>query len=217
MKSKTLKCVILGHKNLGESDKFVFLYNEEFGKIKAVAKGSRKITSKFMGHLETLNICDVSLYYGPRNIIITEISTIDAHKRLHRNLEKLSGALQIAEITDQVLYENQTLEDLFRLIEKTLTHLNDSKKPLLIAMSYIIKLLDKVGIIPEFKESLRVPEGTLRVLPEKYLKFLEFIRTRTFTEIETIALSKEENERIIDILKSIIERETEKHFKSFLI
>lgn len=210
MKSKNLKCVILGHRNLGESDKIVFLYNEEFGKIRAIAKGARKMTSKFIGHLETLNICDITFYFGPKNTIITEISTIDAHKKLRRNLDKLSGALQIAEITDQVLYENQTLDNLFRLMEKTLAHLNNSKKPLLISMSYIIKLLDKVGILPEFKKTSPLYE-------RKYLKFLEFIRSKTFTEIEKIALTQEEKIKIVNILKSLIEQETEKHFKSFLL
>jgi DNA repair protein RecO (recombination protein O) len=210
MKSQTLKCVILGHKNLGESDKWVYLYNEELGKIKAVAKGARKITSKFIGHLETLNTCNITLYFGPRNIIVTEISTIDSQKRIRRDLDKLSGALQIAEITSRVLYENQTLENLFRLMEKTLQHLNTSEKPLLIAMAYIVKLLDKMGLLPD----LRMHTYSV---DKKYIKFLEFIRSKTFTEIETIALTKEEKERIIQILKTLIERETEKHFKSFLI
>ena len=74
MRNISEKCVILGHKNFNESDKLVFLYSDKFGRIKAIAKGARKITSKFTGHLETLNICFVTLYFGPRNIIITELS-----------------------------------------------------------------------------------------------------------------------------------------------
>ncbi|MFA6991794.1 MAG: DNA repair protein RecO [Candidatus Gracilibacteria bacterium] len=210
MKSKNIKCIILGHKNFGEADKFVFLYSDETGKIRTMAKGARKITSKFMGHLETLNICDVSLYFGPKNIIITEISTIDSHNKLRKNLDKLAGALQIAEITNQVLYEGQSLDNLFRLMEKTLQHLNITKKPLIISMAYIVKLLDKVGIIPDFKK-------TRLSLEQKYIKFLEFIKSKHFTEIEQIALTKEEKTKIVEILTQIIERETEKHFKSFYI
>ncbi|MDD3861733.1 MAG: DNA repair protein RecO [Candidatus Gracilibacteria bacterium] len=212
MRRFSAKCIILGHKDLSENDKFVFLYNEEMGKIKAVAKGARKITSKFTGHLETLNICTAEFYISPRNILITEISTDENFRNVRENLETLSGALQIAEITDKLLYENQKLENLIKLIQKTISHLSKTKKPLLISMAYMIKLLDKIGIIPDFKAI----ENEFN-LEQKYRKFFEYLKTKTLTEIEKIHLTKEETSNIKNFLNRIIEEETGKTFKSFLI
>ena len=212
MRKFSTKCIILGHKNLSENDKLIFLYNEKLGKIKAVAKGARKITSKFTGHLETLNICDMELYLGPKNILITEVSTDENFRKVKENLDSLSSALQIAEITDKLLYEHQTLENLIKLIEKTILHLSTSKKPLLIAISYIIKLLDKTGIIPNFKDN-----QTEFNLAEKYRKFFEYLKAESLTEIEKISLTKTEIIHIKNFLKHVIERETGKTFKSFLI
>jgi DNA repair protein RecO (recombination protein O) len=212
MRTHATKCIILGHKNLSENDKFVFLYNEELGKIKAVARGARKLTSKFTGHLETLNICTATLYFGPKNILITEISTIENFRQVRENLDRLSSAMQIAEITDKILYEHQTLDNLIKLIEKTIHHLSTTKKPLLIAIAYIIKLLDKIGIIPDFKEI----QSEFN-LEKKYRQFFEYLKTKSLSEIERIALSPDEAIHIKNFVRQIIENETDKTFKSFLI
>jgi len=197
---------------LSENDKLIFLYNENLGKFKAVARGARKITSKFTGHLETLNICTTELYAGPKNILITEISTDENFRKVRENLDKLSSALQIAEITDKLLYEHQTLDNLIKLIEKTIYHLSTSKKPLLIGIAYIVKLLDKIGLIPDFKAK----ENEFN-LERRYRKFFEYIKTKTLTEIEKISLTKKETSLTKNFLKKIIEEETGKTFKSFLI
>lgn len=201
MKTITTKCFILGHKNFGEADKLIFLYSKDLGKIKAVAKGARKITSKFTGHLETLNFCIVSLYFGPRNTIITEILTEKVYLKQNSKLNTLSNAIQIAEITNQVLFENQTLDNLTTLLKTTLKFLTQSTKTQLISTAYIIKLLDKTGIIPDFKE-LQTKIET------KYLKFFNFIKEKTFEEIIKINLTKEEKSYIQKFIKTLIQQET---------
>lgn len=159
MKSQSVKCIILGHKDLVEYDKFIFLYTEEFGKIKVVAKGARKITSKFTGHLETLNFAIAEIYFGPKNIILKEIITVKNFKKIRDNLERLESALQIAEITNQIIYENQKIENLFELLNDAMINLSISDKPVLIAQNYIIKILNRSGMIQESLNELVVTGG----------------------------------------------------------
>ncbi|MBI2634808.1 DNA repair protein RecO [Candidatus Peregrinibacteria bacterium] len=109
MKATSINGIILGHKNLGESDKIIHIYSRELGKLRIVAKGARKITSKFTGHLETLNVFMASIYFGPRNIILTEITTERTFKNIRENFERLNSALSIADITNKTVYENQLL------------------------------------------------------------------------------------------------------------
>ena len=75
MRAQKHKIIILGHKDLGESDSLLYIYNFDLGKQKIIAKGARKIKSKFTGHLQTLNFCEAVLYSAPRNIILQEIAT----------------------------------------------------------------------------------------------------------------------------------------------
>lgn len=187
MKTQKTTCIILGNKSFGESHKLIYLYSKEFGKIKVIAKGARKITSRFTGHLETLNICTAELYFGPKNIILTEITTIKNSKRIRGNLEKCTSALKIAEISNKLIYENQSFEDLSGLIEETIDYINKSKKSSLIALSYIIKLLDKIGLIPNSK-----------------IKFLEFLK-KPFREIEKSNHTKQEEQQIKTLVTRILE------------
>lgn len=159
MRSQKTKAIILGKKNFGEFHKLLFLYTEEFGKLKVIAKGSRKITSKFTGHIETLNLCDVGIYFGPKNIILTEIATLKTFRNLQENLEKLVPALKIGEITNRLIFENQKFEGLLELLLKTLQKINASPKSEIIAEKYLLKLLTMTGHLPEEnQQSLRISE-----------------------------------------------------------
>jgi len=197
MKSISTQCMILGHKNFGESDKLIFLYSNDFGKLKVIAKGSRKITSKFTGHLETLNIANISLYFGPKNIILTEVLTIKNFKNIRNDLQKLNKAMIIASLTNQLTYENQQHKDLLQLLKTTIKRLSESEKTTLITYAYLFKLLDIIGIIPDLKE-------TKTTLSQKYLKFFQFIKNQPFSEIEKISITKDEEQHINDLLKRII-------------
>lgn len=198
MKNFTTKCVILGHKDFGEYHKLIYLYSDELGKIKVIAKGARKITSKFTGHLETLNICTASLYFGPRNIILTEIITTKSFKKIREELSKLNGALRIAELTNKIVYENQTFDDLIQLLEESLKAIIDCDKTALITTSYAIKLLTKAGNVPNYKDNAGNSD-----LAEKYLKFFEFVKNRSFKEIGKIQLSPNEETEISNHLETL--------------
>lgn len=189
MKLSTTKCVILGHKNFSEKDKFIYIYTEEFGKIRLIAKDAKSLLSKFTGHLETLNFCTATIYFSKKNKILIEISTNKNFFKKTKNLSTLYTALKIAEITNKLLYEDQKLEGLYLLIKQTLKHLIKSRKKTLIFTAYVIKILDKSGLIPNFKE-------TKNKLKKKYIKFFNFIKDKSFEEIEKIHLQKNEKEEI---------------------
>lgn len=201
MKNLSTHAIILGHKNLGENDKMIFLYSREIGKCRVIAKGARKINSKFTGHLETLNFANVDLYFGPRNIILREIITIKNFKKIRENFEKTSSAIQIAKITNELLYDDQKIDELINLIQETLKHLSNTDKTFLITQSYILKFLDHIGIIPDFK-------NTETKITEKYLKFFNFIKTQSLNEISKIKISKVEQEIIHNYMKKFLESAT---------
>ena len=196
MKNANTKAVILGHKNFGQYDKLVFLYSENLGKIKCIAKGSRKINSKFTGHLETMNLVNVSLYYGPRNIILREITTEKTLKEIREDYEKIKQILEIAEITNRMIFENQSLKDLNLLIDETIEQFKKTRRPRQIKQGYQIKLLDKMGLIPNFKQ-------IETNIDSKYLKFLNYLKLYPLSEIEKIKLEKKEEENINKIIERL--------------
>ena len=197
MKNLSTDAVILGHKNFGQYDKLIFLYTEELGKIKVIAKGARKITSKFTGHLETMNLVKVSLYFGPRNTILREITTVKTLKEIHNNLEKITEVLEIAKITNKMVFEKQNLKDLNKLIENTLEQFKITRRPKQIKQGYQIKLLNKMGLIPDFKE-------IESKIDSKYLKFFNFLKEQPLSEIEKIKIEKNEEQVITKIIDKLM-------------
>lgn len=197
MKNSSINCVILGHRDFTENDRLIFMYCEEFGKIKVIAKGARKITSKFTGHLETLNFSLAGIYFGPHNIILQEIITIKNFKKIRDRLDTLSAAMQIAKITNKILYENQKIEKLMELLSQTMQHLSSSSKTALTAQSYIMKIFDRSGLIPDFKEI----HGNLE---QKYLKLFHFLKTQPLNQIEKISLDQQEKETVNQVMEKIV-------------
>src|SRR5690606_34076010 len=148
MKTTTTEAIVLGNRNLGENDKVIFFYSKDLGKIVVIAKGSKKISSKFTGHLETLNHLKISLYFGPRNIILTETLVKKAFTPSSENISQIFSALQIANLLKNLLMPNQQIEDLFPLLLKTMAYLNLGEKTELIEITFTIKLLDLLGYLP---------------------------------------------------------------------
>jgi len=55
------KAIVLKRENIFEADRLYHLYTEDFGKVKAIAGGVRKINAKLTGHLEPFNLVWVEL------------------------------------------------------------------------------------------------------------------------------------------------------------
>jgi len=208
IKNLKTKAIILGSKILGEKDKFIFLYTRDHGKIKAVAKGALNINSRFNGTTETLNICDTELYKGPRNTILTEIKVEKNYKELSENFRRASSALLIAKMANDMTFENVSQPQIFDLLIETMSHISKNKKNILTSCAFVIKLLDIQGFIPDFKED----HSYHTKFSMKYTKLLHFMKTQPLSEIEKIAMTKEEEQTLKNIIKEVIETETNKPF-----
>lgn len=209
-KTRSLKTkgIVLGSKLLRETDKAVFIYTREHGKIRAIAKGALRLSSKFTGTIETLNFCDFNLYQGPKNTIITEIKQEKSFKTLRENLEKATSAIFIAKIANELIAEHVKTSEIFDLIEETLKEIVKSNKTLIITAAFVIKLLNILGLLPNMEDIKNFHTH----LPIKYQKLITFLQKNSFSKIKTLTVKKDEAPIIKSILKDIIEQETDKSF-----
>ena len=63
-RSLRAEAVVLRHTDWGEADRLLTLYTREQGKVRAVAKGARKINSRKAGHLEPFTRVKLQLARG---------------------------------------------------------------------------------------------------------------------------------------------------------
>jgi len=97
MPSYKTRAVILKSYSLGEADKIIKLFSPDSGLINAVAKGARKIKSKFGGRLELFNFIDLELSSGRSLDIIAQAEIIRSFKNIPLDFNKFLFCQLISE------------------------------------------------------------------------------------------------------------------------
>ncbi|MFN2216684.1 MAG: DNA repair protein RecO, partial [Anaerolineales bacterium] len=85
-RSFRVEAVILKHSDWGESDRMLVIMTRQKGKLRAVAKGARKMRSRKAGHVEPFMHVSLQLARGKGPFIVTDAETIDAYQPLRDDL-----------------------------------------------------------------------------------------------------------------------------------
>ena len=97
--------VVLRRHNIGEADRVLTLFTPTHGKIRAVAKGVRRMKSRLAGHVELFSRVDVLLAHGRSLDIVTQAEVRDPFPSLRGDLWKAAYASYIAELVDRFAEE----------------------------------------------------------------------------------------------------------------
>jgi len=144
--------VILKRMDLGESDRIVTLFSRDDGKIRAVAKGVRRTTSRSAGHLEPFTLSDVLFAVGRELDVISQADTLESFREIREDLERTTHAYYLAEVVDLLTEdrsENRAVFDTLVLGLRELAETNDAR---LVLVVFHLRLLDALGYRPELRE-----------------------------------------------------------------
>lgn len=130
------------------------LYTRESGKVRAIAKGARKIRSRKAGHLEPFTRVSLQLAQGRDMPIVTQAETVDAYLPLREDLVKTSYAAYLVEIIDRFFYEEGENRAVYRLLTETLERISTQPDAVLAIRYFEIHLLDLLGYRPELTNCL---------------------------------------------------------------
>lgn len=101
------EALTLRHFDFGEADRIVSFFAKKHGKIRVVAKGARKMKSRFAGRLEPFHKVDI-VYYGRENANLYKLSSVDFNSTrgaVSDDLEKFHRACYITELMELALRE----------------------------------------------------------------------------------------------------------------
>ena len=148
---RTYRCegLTLRKVDIGEADLVVTLFTAEHGKLRAVAKGARRSSSKMVGHLEPLTMVRLSLARGRELEIITQAQVSDGLSSLKEDLPAMTRGLYVAELLDGFGPEDSPSPDLFRLAARVLRELPQTKDPDVPLRYFEFHLLRLTGMLPE--------------------------------------------------------------------
>lgn len=150
MAIKKSKAIVIGHYPLGESDRIVIFLSRDYGKIRAVAKGARKIKSKLCGRLEILTYGEL-IYFereGKDLHSVNSFDIIEPFQMLREDLLKMAYCTYAAELIQNVVSEEEPDPDTFDLMLKVMLMIAKNDDPEIIIRTFEIQLLEKMGLNP---------------------------------------------------------------------
>lgn len=145
--------IVLRTHKLGESDRIVSLYTRQRGKVRAVAKGVRKTTSRFGARLEPPTHVQLQLYEGRELDTVTQVETVDHFRAIRDDLDRLTRAVSMLEAIDQLGLEGEANPPLYRTLLGALRALADRPGPLVVP-AFFLKVLAVEGYRPTVDQCL---------------------------------------------------------------
>lgn len=136
--------IILKRSNFGEADKILTIYTKNYGKIRAMAKGVRKMASRKAGALELFNHSALFLAKGKNLDIICEVQTVNAYRRWRKDLLAVGLAYYLCELVDKLTPDEQENQPVFELLRDYLAKIGIFK-PLALVRGFEEKLLEELG------------------------------------------------------------------------
>ena len=162
--------IVLSRFDYGEADRILTLLTPGLGKIKAIAKGIRRPTSRIGGSLEPLTEMRLQLARGRTFDIVTQVRVEHAWLRLHDVLEPMATAWYVAELADRSLEERHAAEPVYGLLRRAYELLDAAMAPGRVARWFEMRLADELGVRPEVDRCVECgrlagPEDELRWIP----------------------------------------------------
>jgi DNA repair protein RecO (recombination protein O) len=146
------EAVVLRSIRLGEADRVLHLYTEDRGRIGAVAKGVRRIKSRFGGRLEPLSRVKLVLHEGRSDLCtITAADTVHAHATLRERRESIERATDACDAVLKLFDAAEPNRPAYNLLCHELALLDSDAQLATFAqaLAFRMKLLLAAGFVPE--------------------------------------------------------------------
>ena len=115
-----VKALVIRVVDLSEHDRLLTLFTEEYGKITAVANGSRTLKSRYLAAAQLFCYGSYVLYQRGDRYWVREVSLIESFFDLRAELSRMSLAAYICDVADDVVEENAPEKAFLRLVLNSL-------------------------------------------------------------------------------------------------
>jgi len=233
------EAIVLKHSNFGEADRLLTVYTPYLGKLRLLAKGIRKPTSRKAGHLESFTRAQLLVARGRNLDIITQAQMIEPYVALRRNLWRMSHAYYVGELVDRFSEEHSENQSFYRLLGDVLGWICESPNLALTMRFFELRMLGLVGYRPQLFHCLhcnaplepvinyfsaeeggafcpRCGEGQQggKPIPLGALKVLRYMQTHDYAECTALQLHQATHTALEEILQDYLVYILERRLKS---
>jgi DNA repair protein RecO (recombination protein O) len=152
MKQLISQGIILTRIDYGEADRIITLLTPDYGKLRLMAKGVRRVKSKLAGGIELFSVSAITFIKG-RGDIDTLVSTrlVKHYGNIVHDLDRTMLGYDLIKQLNKIT-EDEPGPEYFELLKQTFETLDDSTVPLpLVRFWFSAQLLRLTGHTPNLK------------------------------------------------------------------
>lgn len=145
--------VVLRTHKLGEADRIITLLTREHGKVRAVAKGVRRTTSRFGARLEPFMHVDLQLAGGRTLDVVAQVTTVAAYGgTLAADYPSYTAGTAMVEMADRLTSEEgeASLQQFLLLLGGLRALARSEHTPGLVLDAYLLRAIAVAGFAPSF-------------------------------------------------------------------
>ena len=149
MKQLLTRGIILSRTDYGEADRIITLLTPDYGKLRLMAKGVRKVKSKLAGGIELFSVSHITFIQG-RNDVGTLISTrlVKHYGNIVKSIDRVQLGYELIKILNKSTEDNPEPE-YFMLLSQAFEALDDTAVPTGLIISWFqAQLLELAGHRP---------------------------------------------------------------------
>ncbi len=158
--------IVLSRFDYGEADRILTILTPGSGKIKAIAKGIRRQTSRIGGSLEPFAELRLALARGRTFDVVTQVEVMHPWLNLRDDLVSFGTASYMAELADRTQEERHVAESVYLLLKRGYELLDTGMAAGRVARWFEMHLADELGVRPEVDRCVEC--GRLLEADEQY-------------------------------------------------
>ncbi|GAA1692659.1 DNA repair protein RecO [Microbacterium sediminicola] len=148
--------VVLRTHKLGEADRIVTLLSRRHGKVRAVAKGIRRTSSRFGSRLEPFMVADVLLYQGRSLDIVQQAESLGSYgTQIVGDYDRYTAANAMVEAADRLSDAEATPAQYLLLLGGLRALANGDHASRSILDSYLLRVMTLSGWAPALADCAR--------------------------------------------------------------
>lgn len=145
------EAIVLRRKDIGEADRILTLFTPELGKVRVIAKGIRKPSSRKAGHLELFTCAKLLLAVGRDLDIITQAEGVEPYRALRADLLRSAYGAYMVDLLDRFTPDAEENVDLYQLLRQGLDWAATATDLALATRYYELHLLGLAGYQPQLR------------------------------------------------------------------
>lgn len=236
-RQKKTKGIVIRRFNLNEADQIVTVLTENEGKVSLMAKGSRRLKSKFCGRLEPFYHVSLNYFQGRELGYLDEAEILEVYSPLESDLRSKGILFFMAEITAKLVADGQECQDVYNLLSDCMSEFEESHSEIILH-AYMVKLMTLLGFMAPWdtcsrsnkKLNLAEPHflsardasvirsgynepGDVRLTPS-VIKWINYMQKEDFASLKRVTPSRGERAEVYYVMQSVFGNILNHPFKS---